>query len=190
MCRELCEGEDRGGSGGGKPPALPSAAGAREQPLLLPSTFLLLLQSSPLLPSQLPPLLLAHPLLAAHSPLPLPPPSPSLLLLFQHGTTSLNVSQKVSVASLHFTEASPGLLPSSSHLVLLLGTPDLAFQGLPIVAPSLVSLPPVLVPFVCSVVDNVWLVSHLLCPVAHAIALVCVDGLDEVDIEPLERGVW
>ena len=190
MCRELCEGEDRGGSGGGKPPALPSAAGAREQPLLLPSTFLLLLQPSPLLPSQLPPLLLAHPLLAAHSPLPLPPPSPSLLLLFQHGTTSLNVSQKVSVASLDFTKAPPRLLPSSSHLVLLLGTPDLAFQGLPVVAPSLVSLPPVLVPFVCSVVDNVWLVSHLLGPVAHAIALVCVDGLDEVDIEPLEGGVW
>ena len=188
MCRELCEGEDRGGRGA-KSPALPSAAGG-EQPLLLPSTFLLLLQPSPLLPSQLSPLLLAHPLLAAHPPLPLPPPPSSLLLLFQHGTTSLNASQKVSVASLDFTKAPPRLLPSSSHLVLLLRTPDLAFQGLPVVAPPLVSFPPVLVPFVCSVVDNVWLVSHLLCPVAHAVALVFVNGLDEVDIEPLKGGVW
>ena len=37
--------------------------------------------------------------------------------------------------------------------------------------------------------DNVRLMSHLLCPMTHAIALVFVNRLDEVDIEPLEGGV-
>ena len=180
MHRELFEGKNR--RGGGESSALPPAG--RDHPL--PAPLLLLLRPPPLLSPQLPPLLPAQPLpTAAHPPLPLtPPPAPLLLLL------SLDAPQQVAVAPLHLTEASSRLLSSSPDLVLLFGAPDPAFEGFPVVATPLVSFPPVLVPFVRSVVDDVRLVPRLLCSVAHAVALVFVHRADQIGVEMFVGAVW
>ena len=103
---------------------------------------------------------------------------------------SLDAPQQVSVAPLHLTEASSGLLSSSPDLVFLFGAPDPLFQGLPMVATPLVSFPPVLVPFVCSVVDDIRLVTRLLCSVAHAVALVLVHRPDQIGVEMFVGAVW
>ena len=58
------------------------------------------------------------------------------------------------------------------------------------VATPLVSFPPVLVPLVRSVVNNVRLVAHLLCSVAHAVALVFVHRPDQIGVETFVGAVW
>ena len=75
-------------------------------------------------------------------------------------------------------------------LVFLFGAPDPAFEGFPVVATPLVSFPPVLVPFVRSVVDDVRLVPRLLCSVAHAVALVFVHRPDQIGVEMFVGAVW